>query len=173
MKKKFTIIIAVTCFLAISFFCWRYISLESFSDEGELADYISREENIEKVDIKETKVQDGFLAVYYNNGTKDKLIILEEDKIFSNRYKYFGGSSSSSEFNTFNFGQSSTWALIVVYGNNKELKANSYEFVNNGNTYTSEELGDYVLDIYKINETSDISSNGHLYDKNGKVICQL
>lgn len=173
MKKIFTISIFAICFLVIYFFSWHYMSSICISDKQELINFISKKENIQQVTIMETKIKDGFLATYYDNGTEEQLIILEEDSVFSNRYKYFGGASSSSHFDTYNFGQSCSWALIIVYGNNSDLRATSYEFFNNGNTYTNQNLGDYVLDIYKIEGTSDISSNGYIYDKNGNKICGL
>lgn len=175
MKKKLTIITAAICFLAVSVFGWHYISLTGISNNQELTNYISQKENIPKdnIEIMATKMEDGFLAAYYKTGTEDHLIILEEDSIFSNRYEYFGSSYSSYDFNTFNFGQSSSWALIIVYGDNADLKATSYEFTNNGNTFTNQNLGNYVLDIYKIEGTSDNSSDGYIYDKNGNKMCML
>lgn len=173
MKKIFLTSTVVICFLAICFLGKYYTSLTSVSNKQELINFISCKENVEKVDIMATKEQDGFLAVYYNNGTENRLSILEEDRIFSNRYEYFGGASGSSNFNAFNFGQSSSWALIVVYGNNSDLKAASYKFSNNGKSYSNEKLKAYVLDIYKIEGTSDISSHGYIYDKNGNEICEL
>ncbi|MCY6372196.1 hypothetical protein [Clostridium ganghwense] len=173
MKKIFIISIAGICFLAVYFFSSHYISSIGVTDEQELINFISKKENVQQVNILKTKTEEGFLAAYYNNGTENRLIVLEEDNIFSNRYRYFGGSYSSSNFNTYNFGESSSWALIIVYGNNYDLKATSYQFCNNGNTYTNQNLGKHVLDIYKIEGTSDISSKGCIYDKNGNKISHL
>lgn len=173
MKKIFISSIGVAFFLAVYFFCSHYISSIGISDEQELINFISKKEKVEQVNILATKIQDEFLAVYYNNGTKNHLIVLKKDSIFSNRYEYFGGASSSFQFDTFNFGQSSSWGLIIVYGNNIDLKANSYKFYSSGNTYTKQNLENYVLDIYKIENTSDITSDGCVYDKNGNKIYEF
>lgn len=159
--------IAAVCVAVAVFLGWHLFSSSDVSDHHMLKDFIIQKDGAEKVDILETQTQGEFLAVYYDDGTEDRLMILEQDNIFENRYEYFGGASSSENIDTYNFGQSDEWALIVVYGDNTKLKAASYAFDNNGETYRSQQLGEYILDIYKIEDTPSPSSAFALYDENG------
>lgn len=168
MKKLLAIMIAAVCVAVAVFLGWHLFSSRDVSDHHMLKNFIVQIDGAEKVDILGTKAQGEFLAVYYDDGTEDRLMILEQDNIFKNRYEYFGGASSSEDIDTFNFGQSNQWALIVVYGDNTKLKAASYAFDNNGETYRSQQLGEYLLDIYKIEDTTSPSSAFALYDKYGE-----
>jgi hypothetical protein len=165
-------LLVLICISATVFFGWHYLSTERFSDNQKLADFISKQDHVKQVDIKATSTKDGFFAAYYSDGTSEKMIYFDQDSIFSNRYRYSGAGHSSSALNTYNYSESNSWALIIVYGNNTDLKAASYKFGDNGKTYSNQKLGNYVLDIYRIDHTPDAACNVNFYDKSGKKISE-
>lgn len=170
MRRIIIAILALLCLLAIAFFGWHYATSVEASNTQKLSEYISKKDKIQHAEVLTTKEEGAFFAAYYREGTSNRLIIFEKDSVFPNRYRYFGGGQGARDFNTYNFGQSAAWALIIVYGNNPGLEAVSYEFVNNAKTYHSPNLGEYILDIYRIENTQDITSSGCVYDRNGHVI---
>jgi hypothetical protein len=173
MKKVLIITVTTVCIFLIPFFGWHFLSSTLISDNQKLEDFISRNDQVKQVNIKATTAKDQFLVAYYSNGTSEKMIILEKDKIFPNRYKFFGGGSGPGYLNTYNYSESNSHALIIVYGNNTKLKASSYNMNHDGHTYSNKKLENYVLDVYCFDHTSNAACTGDINDRNGNIIGQF
>ncbi len=170
MKKRVGIFFISITLIVICFLGGHYISSANVLDNEKLINFIVEVESVEKVSILMKQYKKNLLAVLYNDGQKDKLIILQQDGIFKNRYKYFGGGSHSSQFATYNYSDPEYGTLIIVYGNNSDLKAYSYEFINDRKQYKRHNLGQYIVDIYLLKDSKDISCEGYVYDVNNNLI---
>lgn len=170
MKRIFVLIFIIIAILGM-FLLWQTKFSVNVEEEKELANYIENEKGVESVSILKTSQKGKFFAVLYFDGISEKMMVFEKNLL--NLYQKSGGSCSSSEISTYNFNQSGSWSLIIVYGDNREVGAYSYEFVNNENKYGNKDLGEYILDIYVIENTKYASSDGYLFDKDGKKIMML
>lgn len=108
-----------------------------------------------------------YCAVLYETGGEQELLILK--KKLGTAFEYFGGASSSQAVSTYHYGDEKE-TLIIIYGDNTQLNAASYTFYNDGNAYQKEDLGSYILDVYVLEVSGDMSSGGHLYDQSGNEV---
>ena len=171
MRKNFIIgIILILILLAGVWVGKHYITTKEVSNNMQLREFIFDKEKTKEVSLLAVDSNDRMLAALYSNGEMNKVIILQQDKIFKNRYSYYGGGSHSYEFG-FNMTQDAALgALIIIDGNNTDLRAAAYEFTNNDKVYRKENLERYVLDIYIFEGEKATGVNGSLYDKNNNVI---
>ena len=172
MNKRLIIILSVIVFVFILVLGFKYSSSVNISNSVELSKYISKKDGVENIDILKTDQKGDFFCVLFSNGKSNKMMILERVPIL-NRYVYSGGSYNDSDIGTFNFNQSSSWSLIVVYGNNMTLGAHSYVFQNNDYLFGKTNLDKYILDIYIIEDTDNPCSIGHTYDADGNELGQF
>lgn len=147
-----------------------FLTSKDVTTDEKLEEFISSKEGIDNVSILARDYKEDLLAVLYNDGVDDKLFILEHDKVFKNRYRYFGGGHHTAKFATYNSSDSKHGTLIIVYGNNSDLKAYSYQFINDEKQYKKQNIGQYVVDIYLLKESKNISCEGHVYDSNNNLI---
>lgn len=170
MKKLVISIIVGMLLITGSYLGNHFLTSKDVITDEKLEEFISNKEGIDNVSILARASKEDLLAVLYNDGVDDKLFILEQDKIFKNRYIYFGGGHHTATFATYNGSDSEYGTLIIVYGNNSELQAYSYQFVNDGTQYEKQNIGQYIVDIYILNESKSISCEGHVYDSNNALI---
>ncbi|MHC1746947.1 MAG: hypothetical protein AB9856_00990 [Cellulosilyticaceae bacterium] len=168
MKKK--IFFCGILLVLIFYLGLHYIGSVDVSDDKKLSSFIRKEESIGKVEILEKAYKEELLAVLYRNEEKVELFILEQAGIFNNRYRYFGGGSSSTQFDTYDYWSPELGQLMILYGNNDDLNAYSYTFKHQGKEYKKQELDKYVLDIYIFKDGEDIFRDGKVYDKDKQVI---
>ncbi|WP_411676769.1 hypothetical protein [Caproicibacter sp.] len=178
MKKSTFSIFIVLCFCILLFLGWHCISTVQILNQSDLHDYITQKTESKEGQIRVDAVdrKNNFLAALYDKGNEAKLIILERDLIFPDRYRYFGEGSGGSEIETYNYQEGTRdgqQSLIIVYGDNTKLGAASYQFTNSGRMYSKQNLGRYVLDIYWIKHATDQSDKGFVYNKNGNKICAI
>ena len=171
MKKSIIASIGVLLLIIVGYMAVHFLSSENvFSDKG-LEKLICKEQGVDDVSILARDYEKDLLAVLYSDGLDDgKLFILEQDEIFKDRYRYFGGANHTATFATYNGGHPKYGTLIIVYGNNSELQAYSYQFVNDGKQYEKENIGQYIVDIYILNQSKSISCEGYVYDSNNALI---
>ncbi|MEG0407542.1 MAG: hypothetical protein RR623_01595 [Bacilli bacterium] len=127
--------------------------------------------------MKEKKYYDYYAVLFKPNPKSDnseenlELIIYKKNQSFlSSNYEYYGGSSSTKNFNTFNGNEKGEKTTIIVYGDNRSTKAYSYSIKNSEISYKKDIKADLVLDIYVIFDSDNCSSVNELYDMNEKVI---
>lgn len=83
--------------------------------------------NDEAIDELEVNVVENknFAAVFYKSNNRNNIIVLKKSKLFSNKYKYFGNSSSTNSYSVFNYQQSEHSKLkyvVAVSSENNEAK---------------------------------------------------
>ena len=109
------------------------------------------------------------------------IVIFETLGIFDNKYKTNAVESWSltkqidvyNESGTHKWAESGNGSLIVVYGINTDIQAHSYKFVISGDEYSEVIENDYFVHIFLIDESTDETVNGNLYDAGGQVIRAL
>ncbi len=171
MKKSIIASIVVLLLIVVGYIAVHFLSSKNVFSDKELEKLICKEQGVDDVSILARDYEEDLLAILYSDGLDDgKLFILEQDKIFKDRYKYFGAGNHTATFATYNAGDSEHGTLIIVYGNNSELQAYSYQFVNDGKQYEKQNIGQYIVDIYILNESKSISCEGHVYDSNNALI---
>lgn len=169
MRKKFIVGMILISLSGV----WvgkHYITTKDISNNKQLTDFIFDREKTKEVNLLAVNSNNRILAALYSNGGMNKVSILQQDKIFKSRYSYYGGGSHSYEFGFYMTQDAELGALIIINGNNTDLKAAAYEFTNNGKIYRKEDLENYVLDIYMFEDEKAIGVNGRLYDKNNNLI---
>lgn len=169
MKKVLLPILLILLISAVLIWGYQFVSSVNTADPATLTAYISKQNNLSDVTVLKTAQQGDFYCALYSDGYSDQLIILKKS-LLSGRYTAFGGGHISSGFGTYNYSESNTWTLIVVYGNNQALRAHSYAFLSGGKQYAKENLKEYVLDIYVIQNTEAISEKGILFDESGNEV---
>ena len=170
MKKLVISIIVGMLLITGSYLGSHFLTSKDVTSDKRLEEFISNKEGIDNVNILARDYKEDLLAILYSDGVDDKLFVLEQDKIFKKRYRYFGGGHHTAKFATYNSSDSKHRALIIVYGNNSDLKAYSYQFMNDGKQYKRQNIGQYVVDIYLLKESKNISCEGYVYDRNNNVI---
>ena len=171
MRKKF--IVGMILMLISLSGVWvgkHYITTKDVSNNMQLTEFIFDREKTKEISLLAVNSNDRILAALYSNGEMNKVIILQQDKIFKNRYSYYGGGSHSYEFGCNMTQDEALGALIIIDGDNTDLRAAAYEFTNNGKVYRKENLERYVLDVYIFEDEKAVGVNGSLYDKNNNVI---
>lgn len=150
-------------------FLINYYGMVDVTDEGELIQYISDNDNANEISILKTSQSGEFFAILYKFNDSVRLFILEKT-IIPNYYRRLGGSHTGQSFGTYNFADSKG-ALIIVFGDNSVLNASKYSIMNEGITY-SEEIKDmdFVLRIFHIPDSNDTGSDFYLYDSNNNQI---
>ena len=171
MKKLVISIIVGMLLITVSYLGGHFLTSKDVTTDKKLEEFISNKEGIDNVNILARDYEEDLLAVLYSDGLDDgKLFILEQDEIFKDRYRYFGAGNHTATFATYNGSDSEYGTLIIVYGNNSELQAYSYQFVNDGKQYEKQNIGQYVVDIYLLKESKNISCEGYVYDRNNNLI---
>jgi len=171
MKKSIIASIVVLLLIVIGYIAVHFLSSENVFSDKWLEKLICKEQGVDDVSILARDYEEDLLAVLYSDGLDDsKLFILEQDKIFRDRYRYFGAGNHTATFATYNTSDSEHGALIIVYGNNSDLKAYSYKFINDRKQYKRHNLGQYIVDIYLLKDSNDISCAGYVYDINDNLI---
>lgn len=142
---------------------FNYMTTINIMDKQKLVHFIEKHDRVTPVSIVKTSKNGELYSVLYQYNNKTRLFILEKSKFIRNRYQYFGGGYNNRFFNTYNF-SNSKYALIIVYGDNTKTHAAKYSMKNDDITY-SEDLKDmdYVLRIFRIPYSNNISSNLKLY----------
>lgn len=165
MKKNIIILILIFIFsvLCTMFLIYEFNSTVDISNKDALLKYIAKKDKVDTVTFVKENNKDDYYCILYSYDDLYRVIIFE--KIFLNRYKFKGSAGNSRNIGSYN-----VKPIIVIYGNNKELNANYYEFTNNNKKYSMKELGDYILDIYIIKNANSASSHGYFFDKDGKKV---
>lgn len=127
--------------------------------------------------VKEKKYKDYYAILYYesnsnlDNSKKNlELAIYKNIDDLKNNYDYYGGASSTKDFDTFNCNDKGQETIIIVYGNNQLTKASSYCIESSQNLYKKNIELDLILDIYIIYDTNNCSSVNRLLDINEELI---
>lgn len=171
--KKWAIIIFVG--LAIMLVALTAIHLATLkNDPTSFSNYLKDKNNTSSVDIvKIVEDQREIFILYRGDDSKIAMAYFEPSKIMKSRYVYSGSAKSSSIFSSYNFGTPQE-TMIVIYGDNTNIKADKVSFTNGSTTYT-EKISDedYVLTIYRFKKGDSISAEKiTLLDKDGNRIEQ-
>ncbi|WP_028044417.1 hypothetical protein [Candidatus Stoquefichus massiliensis] len=127
--------------------------------------------------VKEKRYKDYYAILYYkssfniDNSKKNlELSIYKKLDNSKNNYDYYGGASSTKDFDTFNCNDRGQETIIIVYGDNQLTNASSYCIKSSQNLYKKNIESDLILDIYIIYDTNNCSSVNELLDINGEII---
>lgn len=132
--------------------------------------------NAPNILICKTVLEREMLFVLYNDGISGVTGIKIYEPMFSTEWLFkeaYNDFSLSKKFNTFSSIESidESKGMVVVYGDNSETGASSYEFSNSGKKYRNIITDTYILDIYFLNEMENINTSGLiLFDEAGHEI---
>lgn len=174
-KKIIPLIIKIVSFIVIIIaivLAFRIYDTVNVNNNESLISYIEKKENSSNIEIKKKKNYGKLcFLLYTKNNNSYKLIILNRDNIFKNRYCLFGSSGSSFKTDPveiYIFPQTN-YNLVVVFGNNSKLHASKYEIVNNDKILYDENLNvnQYILGVYKIQADDTFSNKVEFFDNEG------
>jgi hypothetical protein len=177
IKKKLYVIASFIVIIIFSYFCYHWFNSFDVNNKGKLITAIEENDNVSDITILKTHKDGNLFLILYTTKTNDICIhICREDTLFKFRYTMLGNgfSLTNNYFGTYlysNFNE----AIIIVYGDNKELGAYKYILSNGGKTYDKEiDNETFVIDVYRIpNEDIKAPKKGkrlQLFDKNYNAI---
>ncbi len=169
-KRHFIVVIGVFLILVGAYSYYLYQTSVDVSDAKALEQYIENEMGEASVKVLKTSYKDDFCGVYYQSTEGEALFLMKAVMSRTNRYRYFGYGKCSTEIGTFQYNESGSWSLIVVYGDNTELQGASYTLQSDGRFYTRSNLGDTLVDIYIIENTASAMAQGTLYSAEEEVL---
>lgn len=169
-KRHFIVVIGVFLILVGAYSYYLYQTSVDVSDAKALEQYIENEMGEASVKVLKTSYKDDFCGVYYQSTEGEALFLMKAVMTRTNRYRYFGYGKCSTEIGTFQYNESGSWSLIVVYGDNTELQGASYTLQSDGRFYTRSNLGDTLVDIYIIENTASAMAQGTLYSDEEEVL---
>ncbi|MEG0365332.1 MAG: hypothetical protein RR585_00755 [Coprobacillus sp.] len=153
-------------------------NLVNINNQDSISNSILKIKGYNSINIVKEKKYYNYYAVIYkpsppldNSEENLELLIYRKAQSFSsNNYEYYGGATSSKNFNTFNGNEKGKETMIIVYGDNRLVKAHSYSITNSETTYKKNIEQDFILDIYVLRDTDNCSSVNKLYDEKEKVL---
>ncbi len=174
-QKKLTyfitiLLILITIIIGINLLV-NYKSTVDVRKENELIHFIEQTDKVRNISIVKQSDYQELHCVLYTLGGYLRLFILEKS-IIPNRYIYYGGAGGTNRFRTYNFADSKG-VLIIVYGDNTEIQANTYTMKNSTITYTENIHNmDYVLRVYRIPDSYNLDSDLCTFDANETLISE-
>lgn len=179
MKKTILVLLSLLLIISFIFFIKSYMTnLVDIDNQNSIINSILDLKDYASIDIVKEEKYDNYYAVLYKpnpkiDNSKENLelsIYKKTQSFLGDKFEYFGGASTSRNFNTFNFNGEDKETIIIVYGDNRSAKAHSYGMTNSEITYKKNIDLDLILDIYIIHDSNNCSSVNELYDVNGSVI---
>ncbi|MEG0275729.1 MAG: hypothetical protein RR630_01750 [Coprobacillus sp.] len=179
MKKTILVVLAVLLSIVLILLPRFYkTNLVNINNQDSIINNILERKGYDSIEVVKAKKYYDYYAVIYNPNPKldnskenlELMIYKKTQSFSSNNYEYYGGASSTRNFNTFNINEEGNKTTIIVYGDNRSKNAYSYSITNSEITYKKNIKGDLILDIYIILDSDNCSSVNELYDINGKVI---
>lgn len=179
MKKTILVVIALLSSIVLILFPkFHKNNLVNINDQDSIINNILEQKGYNSIEVlKEKKYYDYYAVIYKPNPKVDnseanlELMIYKKTQSFSSgNYEYYGGSSSTKNFNTFNGNEEGNKTTIIVYGDNRSTEAYSYSITNSEITYKKNIEVDLILDFYIILDSDNCTSANELYDMDGKVI---
>lgn len=128
-----------------------------------------------------SKDYDEFYTVLFKYHERTGLIILEKNKMFKNRYEFYGGglpdsnkAEEGADISLFSCNDRGS-AVFAVYGDNEELNAYKYEvtlYSKEGNISYSQiiENKDSFVQLYKITNSNGLAQGLSVFDAKGKEL---
>lgn len=171
MKKWIKIIIPGMMVLVLGIFTMIYLTTLK-NDPTSFSNYLKDKNDTSAVDIVKTvENRNEIFILYRGDDNRIAMAYFEPSKIINSRYVYSGGAKSSELFDSYNFG-TPQGTLIVIYGDNTKILADTVSFTNGDITYCEQISNkDYVLSVYRLDKGDSISAeNITLLDKAGAKI---
>lgn len=172
MRRGLVIGVVVAALLLIGL-VWELATTVDGNSVEAMARCIEKQQGIPSVQVLNTNKTDRFLCVLYDGHAHSPALFIWESSLLPGRYRSVGGGHTTEAIGTYNFNQSGRWSLIVVYGDNTQLNAASYTFINHASTYGRDGLEPLFLDVYVLPNTPDAASPGTLFDAAGNAIGSL
>lgn len=123
--------------------------------------------------IKQIEIKGNYLAALCKDEYGGwQLCVFERDGLFHNRWVATGGRrgvAGGKELSSYNLGDSNGNAVIIIFGGDIRSEIKSYKFVNGDITYLCP-ANKFVLDIFIIQDQSDINGCPIELDENGEEI---
>lgn len=173
MKGKLCWLVVLACVVVLSFggvISWEYLHTAPLEDEEALSRCVQRTYGWEVGQIH-TFQEDQEVAALLTTATEEgaqspqTVMFLLEESWLPGRYKVTGSATGTSPLGNYQFTDPRR-SITVVYGDNRETKAEAYCFAIGDSLYGQKDLGDYVLGLYVTGPTTE-TCFVQWYDANG------
>ena len=181
IKKKYVLIGCLIAFFAAVIICVSFLGYHFFtSASGDNIEAL--EKNAEKylgiwdyseLEIIKTEQRGDYLAALCKDdkGTWT-LCVFDRDEIFENRWRAEGGKLgvTPGELTSYNFGDSTGYAVIVAFGGDIPDEVCWYTFENSQTIYYRQVAEENILDVFVFPDIGDINGVPEALDKDKNPI---